>query len=230
VISTQQNRMSLAASYAIQIAQLQGESEVGPDHLLLGCLLALSRFGVAAIGPWTIDLDPLGVDWMRADWLDAQKTSTPKVAYSDSAVALFDRTARIARLDGSTELRVEHMLAAFAGEEAGLMGQLKHKFAIDSAAWRAAAARLNTTNGTQAETTRTEEAHNEPGARDYLTPELAAEALDIHVQTLRAYVRSGKLPAFRLAGERSLRIRRADLHKVLEPLAPEKRTTVPTEE
>ena len=38
------------------------------------------------------------------------------------------------------------------------------------------------------------------------------------MQTLRAYVRSGKLPALRLAGERSIRIRRADLEKVLEPV------------
>ena len=49
---------------------------------------------------------------------------------------------------------------------------------------------------------------------------VAAEALSIHVQTLRAYVRSGKLPALRLAGERAIRIRRQDLETVLEPLIP----------
>jgi excisionase family DNA binding protein len=59
-------------------------------------------------------------------------------------------------------------------------------------------------------------------AREFLTPEEAAEALGIHVQTLRAYVRSGKLPALRVAGERSLRVRRSDLEKVLEPLVSEK--------
>jgi excisionase family DNA binding protein len=222
--------MTLAASHAIEIAQLRGENEVGPDHLLLGCLLALSRFGIVEIGSASIDLSALGVNWMRADRLKADKASTPKVAYSDAAVALFDRTALIARLDGSTELAVEHLLAAFAEEETGLMGDLKRKFGINSAAWRAAAARLHTFNGARIESGHTEETHSEPGTRDYLTPEQAAEELDIHVQTLRAYVRSGKLPAFRLAGERSLRIRRADLHKVLEPLGSEKRTTVPREE
>ena len=49
----------------------------------------------------------------------------------------------------------------------------------------------------------------------------AAEALGVHVQTLRAYVRSGRLPALRLAGERAIRIRRSDLEKVLEPVQPE---------
>jgi excisionase family DNA binding protein len=58
-------------------------------------------------------------------------------------------------------------------------------------------------------------------AKDYLTPEEAAEALSIHVQTLRAYVRSGKLPALRLAGERAIRIRRTDLETVMEPLVPQ---------
>jgi excisionase family DNA binding protein len=67
---------------------------------------------------------------------------------------------------------------------------------------------------------RQEEEHGAAAARDYLTPEEAAAALAIHVQTLRAYVRSGKLPALRLAGERAIRIRRGDLDKVLEPLVP----------
>ena len=45
--------------------------------------------------------------------------------------------------------------------------------------------------------------------------------MGIHVQTLRTYLRGGKLPAMRLAEERAIRIRRADLEKVLEPVVPE---------
>jgi excisionase family DNA binding protein len=58
--------------------------------------------------------------------------------------------------------------------------------------------------------------------REYLTPEEAAEALGIHVQTMRGYIRSERLPAYRLAGERAIRILRSDLEKVLEPLKGEK--------
>jgi excisionase family DNA binding protein len=65
------------------------------------------------------------------------------------------------------------------------------------------------------------EAVQPTGAREYLTPEEAAEALGIHVQTMRAYVRSGRVPAYRVAGERAIRIRRPDLEKILEPLVPE---------
>jgi excisionase family DNA binding protein len=45
--------------------------------------------------------------------------------------------------------------------------------------------------------------------RQYLTPEEAAEMLGVHVQTMPAYVRGGRVPAFRLAGERPIRLRRA---------------------
>jgi hypothetical protein len=39
---------------------------------------------------------------------------------------------------------------------------------------------------------------------------------------MRGYIRSERLPAFRLAGERAIRILRADLEKILEPLKGEK--------
>jgi excisionase family DNA binding protein len=52
------------------------------------------------------------------------------------------------------------------------------------------------------------------------SPEEAAAYLNVHVQTVRAWIRSGKLPASRLAGLKSIRIREADLEKVLEPIEP----------
>jgi len=55
-------------------------------------------------------------------------------------------------------------------------------------------------------------------ARQYLTPEEGAEFLGIHIQTIRGYIRSGKLPAVRVAGERAIRIRKASLEALLEPL------------
>ena len=99
------------------------------------------------------------------------------------------------------------------------MGQLKRDHGITSAGWRAAIARLGAeeSNGARPE------AAEKKSAREYLTPEEAAEALGIHVQTMRGYIRSGRLPAFRVAGERAIRIRREDLERVLEPLVGEKR-------
>jgi excisionase family DNA binding protein len=132
-------------------------------------------------------------------------------------VDLFDLAARISRADRADSIRVDHLLAAFAGQTDGLMGQWKRDWGITSASWRAAIGQL----GGSASVTEEISLPTTGMVRDYLTPEEAAEALSIHVQTLRAYVRSGKLPALRLAGERAIRIRRNDLETVLEPLVPQ---------
>jgi excisionase family DNA binding protein len=101
------------------------------------------------------------------------------------------------------------------------MGELKRAHGITSASWRAAIAGFDSarTRSVQLEAAPREEKET----KDYLTPEEAAEALSIHVQTMRTYIRTGRVPAFRLAGERSIRILRADLEKVLEPLGGEKK-------
>lgn len=203
-----------AASFAIAAAKSRGLAEIGPDELLLGCLRAVSRFGVVALGSLVIDLEELGVVW-----LERPDGNAPKVAYSQAVVAIFDLATQIALSAGPAQVRVEHLLAAFAGEGSGLMGRLKSRYGLTSASWRAAVAVYAGQSPNQApESGRAMDAAN--ASRDFLTPEEAAEALGIHVQTVRAYVRTGKLPALRLAGERAIRIRRADLEQVLEPLAP----------
>jgi excisionase family DNA binding protein len=52
------------------------------------------------------------------------------------------------------------------------------------------------------------------------SPEEAADYLGVHVQTVRAWIRSGRLKASRLAGQRALRIRERDLGSILEPVDP----------
>jgi excisionase family DNA binding protein len=160
-------------------------------------------------------MEALGVDWTgRPDG------PRPKVAYSQDAVALFDRAAKIARSNGDGSVGVGHLLASFAAEDSGLMGELKRTHGITSATWRAAVAGIEA--GRAGGVTQEQDRAEDKTAREYLTPEEAAEALGIHVQTMRGYIRSERLPAFRLAGERAIRILRADLEKILEPLKAEK--------
>lgn len=203
--------LDFATSFAIFSAKRRRSGEVTPDDLLLGCLRAVSRFGVAKIGSWDIDLETLGIDWVRDP-----EGPAPKVAYSEDAVDVFNRAALIAKSSADAAMSVHHMLAAFAAEERGLMAELKSSYGIASAAWRAAVAQLSSTETEAAQPRSAPPAKKK--AREYLSPEEAAEELGIHVQTMRAYVRSGRVPAFRLAGERAIRILRADLKKVLEPL------------
>lgn len=58
-----------------------------------------------------------------------------------------------------------------------------------------------------------------PAERLY-SPDEAAEYLGVHVQTVRTWIRNGRLPASRLAGQKSIRIRDRDLQTVLEPIDP----------
>lgn len=213
MLSPQMKDTEEAAAFAIALAKKRNRKEVGPDELLLGCLQTFSRFGVAQIGSWTLDLEEFGVDW-----LDTPPKNETKVAYSQPVVDLFDRAARIATADGSGTIRVFHLLAAFGVENEGFMGDLKRSFGITNSTWRAAVAR--TWIGTDVSLSGVDSSKGN-NLSEYLTPEQAAEALSIHVQTVRAYVRSGKLPALRLAGERAIRIRRGDLKTVLEPLVPQ---------
>jgi excisionase family DNA binding protein len=209
------NQIDLATSFAIFAAKQAGVREITPDHILLGCLRTISRFGIVDLGDWKMDLESLGVDWVRLP-----ETPAPKVAYSQEAVDIFDLAATIARANGDTLVGISHLLAAFAGEEGGIMGQLKDMHGITSATWRAAVARLH---AEAPEVIKPESARKEGSViRDYLTTEEAADALGVHVQTMRAYIRGERLPAFRIAGERAIRILRSDLSKVLEPLVGEK--------
>ena len=57
--------------------------------------------------------------------------------------------------------------------------------------------------------------------KQFFSPDESAEFLVVHVQTVRGYIRAGKLPAMRLAGERALRIKRDDLLALLEPYKPD---------
>lgn len=205
------NDAELAASFAIFAAKQLGDKEVTPDHVLIGCLRAVSRFGIANIGAWSLDLETLGVDWVRQP-----ENPQPKVAYSQEAVDLFDRAAQIANSMGGTGVNVSALLAAFASAEVGLMGDLKRVYGITSASWRAAVARRET--GEASGAAPDDDPTRNKKQREYLTPEEAAEELGVHVQTMRGYIRSGRMPAFRVAGERAIRILRADLRKVLEPL------------
>jgi excisionase family DNA binding protein len=204
------NEADVAIAFGISQAKQRGAEEVAPDDILLGGLWSISKFGIVSLGPWTIDLEALGVDWLYQP-----EGPKPKVAYSEGAVRIFDRATQIAK-SARAPVEVVHLLAAYALEEEGLMGELKRAHNITSTSWRTAIAQISAPHPNGGSPTPT------PEKKEYLTPEQAAEALGIHVQTMRAYIRSGRLPAFRVAGERAIRVLRTDLEKVLEPLGVEK--------
>lgn len=53
---------------------------------------------------------------------------------------------------------------------------------------------------------------------EWLSLATAAELIDTSVRTVRDYIASGKLPAYRTAGRATLRVRRCDLEKLFQPV------------
>ena len=191
------------------------------DGLLFRIAARLARFGIAVIDPWTIDLEALGEIPAEEVALDGG----PKVAYAPATAALFDRAAGIARQDGASKVELVHLLVAYAPEDNGFMGQLKQTYGFSATEWRAALARWRPLRPNGLESGARLDAGNQHKAgleeRALLSPDEAAAFLGVHTQTVRGYIRSGKLPAHRLAGERALRIRREDLLALLEPFVPD---------
>lgn len=186
------------------------------------------------IGPWTIDLETLELDasYPVRDEKSAASDDVPKVAYSARAAALFDRAAAIARSDGAERVEAVHMLVAFAPDDEGVMGRLKSTYGFTATAWRAALVDWEPPARRRAAPSSTGLGSRSPGSSEspdvnersqalrdklLLSPDEAAELLGVHTQTVRGYIRDGKLKAHRVAGERAIRIRREDLLALLEP-------------
>jgi excisionase family DNA binding protein len=220
-----EDSVSRATKAAIKHAKNRKSPEVNKDDLLAGILQVVSRFDIVQLGPLKIDLEEFNGVFRDGFPDDIGNVSKQKVAYSASANALFEKAAYISRKDGSPKVELVHLLVAFADENSGLMAQLKEKYSFSSKEWREALSdwqyfqpgrivKDSKISGGNKSVTDFQEKH-------FFSPDEAAEYLGVHVQTIRGYIRTGKLPALRLAGERALRIKRDDLLALLEPYNPE---------
>lgn len=217
--------VSKATKAAIKHAKYRKSPKVNKDDLLVGILQVISRFDIVQIGQLTIDLEDF--DGISRDGFtdDPKNISNKKVAYSSSTNALFEQAAYIARKDSSPKVGIVHLLVAFADENSGLMVQLKEKYGFSGKQWRVALSDwqffLSEKTVMDSKIAIGAKSMIDVSEKQFFSPDEAAEFLGVHVQTIRGYIRMGKLPALRLAGERALRIKREDLLALLEPFKPE---------
>lgn len=217
--------VSIAIRNAIKRAKRRKNAKVTRDDILMGILETIARFDIVQIGEITIDLEELGEGDLEASEDKAGETNKQKVAYSPNASAVFDRAAHIAKKDNSSKIGIVHLLVAFANEDNNIFALLKEKYGFSGAKWRSALSRWQPSSAAKIETSAKVGAEARPSeglnAKSFFSPDEAAEFLGVHTQTIRGYIRMGKLPALRLAGERVLRIQRDDLLALLEPYKPE---------
>ncbi len=195
-----------ATASALAYARHRSDPEVQVDDILLGALQVVARLGVVVFGGLTFDLSSY------APVPERNGSSGRGPRYAPDAAELFDRASSVARADGEAKVRLVHLLAAFSDTESSLLQALMESHDFDAVQWRAALlawdrAAFSNDNST-------------PAKGDVLSVDDAAAALGVHAQTIRTYIRGGKLPAYRIAGERAIRVLASDLFGLLEPVEP----------
>ena len=169
------------------------------DLYFLVFLRRLSRFGYFTFGPITLDIEIL------EDIVDRTtlKGGTELPAWSDDLVRFTERLMAEVERSGRRQVDELHFLLAFMGWDEGLPRRVFSELGITPEQVEDYAQAKNLSVA--------------PGEKLF-TPEEAAQYLSVHIQTVRAWIRSGRLPARRLAGRRALRISASDLQSILEPL------------
>ncbi len=214
--------ISKAAKVAIKNAKFRKSPKVSIDDLLVGVLQVISRFEIVKLGHLIIDLRDLDEFNLREVDRVRKEDRIQKVTYSSSVNDLLEQAAHIASADNSPKIQIVHVLAAFAHQNSGLMGKIMKKngfsgkdLRVALVDWEPFAVSVQASKGSFDDVS-TENF----GGKIFFNPDEAADFLSVHVQTIRGYIRTGKLPALRLAGERALRIKLEDLLALLEPFKP----------
>lgn len=198
-----------------EAAAREDGTDVSADHLVLGVLRAADPSGVMvlrALGIGETDLVRGGVSPERAS----------RSRWGPGLQPIIQAAAQEAWQLGSRLTRSAHVLLGIAASGQGTLARLlaSRNVSLDDLRARAREAiAASPAPATPASGEPPSPAAISPASsRELFTVDQAAEFLGLHHQTLRGYIKSGKLPAYRLAGEKVLRIKREDLLALLEPV------------
>lgn len=169
----------------------------GLDIFFLAFLMRVERFGYFTLGPITIDVRLIEDIVARTTLPDPK--SPPGLG--DDMARFSHLLAEEMRRSGSQRTDDLHVLLALMRCQEGLPSRVFGELGVTR---EQVEEYLSHANRSAAE------------AEKLYSPEEAADYLGVHVQTVRAWIRSGKLRANRLTGQRALRIRASDLQGVLE--------------
>ncbi len=179
-----------------------GIHDLSMDATFVSFLRHASRFGVFSFGPITLDLAVVEDAAMRYGVPGDQPLGRDE---DEARERFWGLVAEEQRRSGRRAIDELHFLLAFMRLNWGLAGRIIGELGV---------------RPQQVEGAARAGAGRQEGLEKLYTPEEAAEYLGVHVQTVRAWIRSGRLRAHRLVGQRALRVRASDLGSVLEPVDP----------
>lgn len=170
------------------------------DLFFLVFLRKMARFGFFTLGPISVDVHLIE---------EIVERTAPRIAgqtgvLADDYVRFSEVLMQEVRRSGRRRIDELHLLLAFMRVNEGLPARVFGELGVTPE--EVEGARVG--------------AERAAAAERLYSPEEAAEYLGVHVQTVRSWIRSGRLRAFRLTGQRALRIRQSDLEAVLEPVDP----------
>lgn len=175
--------------------------EMTLDVYFLAYLRKMARFGYFTLGPITIDVR------LIEDIVERTAEPSETTGMTDDVVRFYRLLVEELRRSGRRRIDELHYLLAYMRLGEGLPGRVFGELGITPEEIE------QYLRGGEA----IRETANEPFER-LMSPEEVAEYLGVHVQTVRAWIRSGHLPARRIAGLRALRVRHVDVVNLLKPL------------
>jgi excisionase family DNA binding protein len=195
----------LGRQVGLEVDEL-GVAAANLDVYFLAYLRRLSRFGYFTFGPIHIDVAVIE-DIVRRTTPQAAPGTTPSHGWAEEFDFVDYSRRLMAEVQRSGRRRIDelHYLLTFMRIDRGLPKRVFGELGVSPEEVEEFAKRG---------------AFGSQPLEKLYSPEEAAEYLNIHVQTVRAWIRSGRLRARRLAGQRALRITASDLQSVLEPVTP----------
>jgi excisionase family DNA binding protein len=181
------------------------QERVTLDFLFLCFLNECSQLGRFTYGPITIETRVVE-DLFERSYVRVAPGEQPKTGHDEAALRFYRVLSEGLAKSGRRRIDELHYLLAFMRVGVGLPARVFGELGVKPDEVERFA------HG------ETRPPRQSPGRERLLSPEEVAEYLGVHVQTVRAWIRGGKLPARRLAGQRALRIRESDLEAVLEPV------------
>ena len=181
-------------------------TNVTPDIEFVAFLRVHSHFGFFTFGPITIDVNLIEDILERTHPRGTGGPEHPPV--SDAYVRYSNSIWAAVRTSGRRRFDELHMLLGFMRWPEGLPARVFGELGLRPEEVELYAKGLS--SGVR----------SRMAIEPLYSTEEAAEYLGVHIQTVRSWIRSGKLPASRLAGQKSIRIRQGDLQRVLEPIDP----------
>jgi excisionase family DNA binding protein len=196
-----------ARAIAFELCETLNYCPLTPDIEFVSFLRTFSRFGFFTFGPITIDVNLVEDLLIRSHPRGNGGPDHPPI--SDASLRYTDAISRT--VNSSERPRVDEL--------AFLLTLMRWPEGLPARVFGELGIRPEDLERYVAELGAAPQPIHSHAERLYST-EGAAEYLGVHVQTVRAWIRSGKLPASRLAGQKSIRIRERDLQSVLEPIDP----------